>query len=55
MTCGERVKLVRKNFHLTLEAFGEHIGMKKNSISQIETGKNALSEGLASNWQWNDV
>lgn len=44
MTCGERVKLVRKNFHLTPEAFGEHIGMKKNSISQIETGKNALSE-----------
>ena len=44
MTCGERVKLVRKNFHLTPEAFGEHIGMKKNSISQIETGKSALSE-----------
>lgn len=44
MTQGERVKDVRKNFHMTLEAFGERIGMKKNSVSQIETGKNSLSE-----------
>lgn len=43
-TRGERVKLVRKELGLTLEKFGERIGMKKNSLSQIENGKNSLTE-----------
>ncbi len=44
MTQGERVKEVRKSLGLTLEKFGEKIGMKKNSISQIENGKNSVTE-----------
>lgn len=39
----ERVKELRKALGLTLEKFGENIGMKKNSISQIESGKNAVT------------
>ena len=39
---GERVKEVRKNLGLTLEKFGERIGLKKNTMSAIETGRNAL-------------
>lgn len=44
MTQGERVKEVRKSLGLTLEKFGEKIGLKKNSVSQIENGKNSLTE-----------
>ena len=44
MTQGERVREVRKKLGLTLEKFGEKIGMKKNSISQIENGKNNLTD-----------
>lgn len=44
MTQGERVREVRKFFGFTLEKFGEKIGMKKNSVSQIENGKNKVTE-----------
>lgn len=44
MTQGERVKAVRKSLGLTLEKFGEKIGLKKNSLSQIENGKNNLTD-----------
>lgn len=44
MTQGERVKELRKVLSLTLEKFGEHIGLKKNTMSAIETGRNALTE-----------
>lgn len=44
MTQGERVKLIRTTLDLTLEKFGNKIGMKKNSISQIENGKNSLTD-----------
>ncbi len=46
MTINERVKVIRKSkqINMTLEKFGERIGLKKNSVSQIETGTNALSE-----------
>ena len=37
MTQGERVKKVRKARQLTLEKFGEQIGLKKNTMSAIET------------------
>lgn len=47
MTQGERVKEVRKSLSLTLEKFGEKIGMKKSSISQVENNKNALTEQVA--------
>lgn len=41
----ERVKELRKALGLSGEKFGEKIGLKRNSLSQIETGKNGLSEG----------
>lgn len=44
MTQGERIREVRKALGLTLEKFGEKIGMKKNSISQLENGKNSVTE-----------
>lgn len=49
MTQGERVKLIRKSerVNLTLEKFGEKIGMKKNSVSQIENDINNLTEQMA--------
>ena len=48
MTQGERVKEVRKSLDLTLEKFGERIGLKKNSLSQIENGRNSLTDQTAS-------
>ena len=44
MTPGERVKVVRKELGLTLVEFGNRIGLKNNSVSQIENNKNALTE-----------
>lgn len=44
MTQGERVREIRKALGLTLEKFGNEIGLKKNSISQIENGVNELTE-----------
>lgn len=47
MAQGERVKAVRKSLGLTLEKFGDKIGLKKNSVSQIENGRNDLTEANA--------
>ena len=47
MTQGERVKAIRKTLELTLEKFGEKLGVRKNTISQIENGRNSLSEQMA--------
>ncbi|SCH36156.1 Predicted transcriptional regulator [uncultured Blautia sp.] len=44
MTQGERVKAVRKKKELTLEAFGNKIGIKKSGLSLIENGRNELTE-----------
>lgn len=44
MTQGERIREVRKFLNLTLEKFGDKIGMKKNSVSQLENGKNSVTE-----------
>lgn len=46
MTQGERVKKVRKSFNLTLEKFGEKLGVKKNAICQIENGRNSLTNQM---------
>ena len=46
MTQGERIREVRKALGLTLEKFGERIGIKKNSVSQIENGVNNLTEQM---------
>ena len=44
MTRGERVRMARKTLGLTLEKFGAKIGLKKSSLSQVETGVNDLTE-----------
>ena len=44
MTQGERVREVRKSLNLTMEAFGNHIGIKKSAISLIESGVNNLTD-----------
>lgn len=46
MTQGERVKELRKSLGLTLEKFGERLGVKKNAISQIENGRNSLTDQM---------
>lgn len=47
MTQGERVKAIRKALGLTLEKFGQPLGVKKNAISQIENGRNGLTDQMA--------
>lgn len=39
MTIGERIKVVRASEGLTLDKFGERIGLKKSTLSQIENGQ----------------
>lgn len=46
MTQGERVKEVRKTLDLTLEKFGEKLGVKKAALSAIENGKRNLTEQM---------
>lgn len=43
MTQGERVKKIRKSLNLTLEKFGERLGVGKTAISKIEKGENKLT------------
>ena len=40
----ERIRAIRKDKGLTMQAFGESIGMSKASISGIKSGKNGPSE-----------
>lgn len=42
----ERIKELRKHLGLTLEKFGERIGVTKMTISRIENGKNAITEQM---------
>ena len=46
MTQGERVKTIRKKLELTLEKFGERLGVGKTAISKIEKGENNLTEQM---------
>lgn len=46
MTQGERVKEVRKSLNLTLDKFGEKLGVGKTAISNIEKGKRNLTEQM---------
>lgn len=46
MTPGERVKKIRKEKNLTLEKFGEKVGVTKQTISRIENGINSLTEQM---------
>ena len=46
MTQGERVKEIRKSLGLTLERFGERLGVGKTAISNIEKGNRNLTEQM---------
>lgn len=47
MTQGERVKEIRKTLDLTLEKFGEKLGVKKGAISAIENNNRNLTEQMS--------
>lgn len=48
MTVGERIKDLRTNLlDLTLEKFGEKLGVQKSAISKIEKGERKLTEQMA--------
>ena len=48
MTQGERLKKLRKEeLNLTLDKFGEKIGVGKTAISRIENGVNNLTDQLS--------
>lgn len=46
MTQGERVREVRKTLNLTLEKFGEKLGVGKTAISNIEVGNRSLTDQM---------
>lgn len=46
MTQGERVKIIRKEKELTLEKFGERLGVGKSAISNIESGARNLTDQM---------
>lgn len=46
MTQNERVKEIRKALGLTLEKFGERIGVTRGSMSNIENGNRNLTEQM---------
>jgi transcriptional regulator with XRE-family HTH domain len=47
MTQGERVKELRKTLGLTLEKFGEKIGVGKSTISDIENNRRTITDHMA--------
>lgn len=46
MTRGERIKDVRNSLGLTLEKFGEKLGVTKTAISRLEKGERSLTEQM---------
>ncbi len=46
MTVSERVKELRKSMNLTLEKFGNKLGVGKSAISKIENGENGLTDQM---------
>ena len=46
MAQGERVKEIRKGLNLTLEKFGERVGVTKQTVSRIENGVNNLTDQM---------
>ena len=43
MTIGERIRRIRKENGLTLDKFGERIGIGKGSVSMMESGKSNVT------------
>ena len=46
MTQGERIKDVRNSLGLTLEKFGEKLGVTKTAISRLEKDERSLTEQM---------
>jgi len=44
MNIGERIKILRNNLGLTLDEFGEKIGLKKATLSKIENNLSGSTE-----------
>ena len=47
MKQGEKVKAIRKTLNLTLEKFGERLGVSKGAISAIENNSRNLTNQMA--------
>ena len=47
MTEGERVKWLRRELGLTLEKFGEKLGVQKSAISKLEHDQCSISDQMA--------
>lgn len=47
MTQSERVKEIRKTLDLTMEKFGEKLGVGKTAVSNIESGNRNLTEQMS--------
>lgn len=47
MTQGERVLEIRKSLNMTMDQFGEKLGVQKSAISKIEKGRVNLSDQMA--------
>ena len=47
-TIGERVRMLRRSekINLSMEAFGQRLGVGKTAISKIELGENALTNNM---------
>ena len=43
-TIGERISQIRKDAGLSMEAFGEKVGITKTSVSRLERGINGAAE-----------
>lgn len=46
MTQGERIKSLRKSLGLTLEKFGEKLGVGKTAISKLEKNERGLTDQM---------
>lgn len=46
MTEGERIKQIRKENHMTLDQFGNILGVTQTTVSRIENGKRNLTEAM---------
>ena len=42
-----RVKKIRKHFNLTMEKFGERLGVTRTAISNIESGNRGVTDQMA--------
>lgn len=47
MTQGERIKEIRKYLDLTMEKFGERLGVGKTAISKLENNERNLTDQMA--------